>query len=94
MKKHQPSAISHQPEDAMAKLEQAIQKLYFWQYGTRDPNDFIFQLFTLFQMATPEDFEKLAVSYPDEAKAYKLWYQASDPVEFFKTHGVWKGPRS
>ncbi|MBI3557686.1 MAG: hypothetical protein HY074_15605 [Deltaproteobacteria bacterium] len=77
----------------MARLEDAIGKLYQWQYGIRDPNDFTFQLFTLLQMASPSEFEKLATAYPDEAKAFKLWYQSSDPVEFFKNHGVWKGPR-
>jgi len=78
----------------VANLEAAIQKLYQWQYGIRDQNDFTFQLFTLLQMANPQEFSRLASSYPDEAKAYELWYQSSDPVEFFKAHGVWKGPRS
>jgi hypothetical protein len=77
----------------MARLEEAIRKLYQWQYGIRDPKDFTFQLFTLLQMANPEEFAKLASAYPDEAKAYRLWYESRDPVEFFIAHGVWKGPR-
>ena len=85
---------SHQSENVMTKLEVAIEKLYQWQYGIRDPNDFIFQLFTLLQMANSQEFAKLASSYPAETEAYKLWNQSSDPVEFFKAHGVWKGPRS
>lgn len=77
----------------MSRLEDAIQKLYQWQYGVRDPNDFTFQLFTLLQMASSQELEKLATAYPDEAKAFRLWNQASDPVAFFESHGVWKGPR-
>jgi hypothetical protein len=77
----------------MAKIEEAIQKLYSWQYGFRDSNDFSFQLYTLMQLASPEEFDKLAQSYPDEARAYRLWYESPDPVEFFKAHGAWKGPR-
>ena len=78
----------------MVALDEAIAKLYQWQYGVRDANDFTFQLFTLLQVASPTEFTKLASSYPAEAHAYKLWDQSSDPAEFFKAHGVWKGPRS
>ena len=74
-------------------LADAIRKLYQWQYGVRDPQDFTFQLFTLLQMAAPHEFERLADAYPDEAKAFELWYDADDPVAFFTTHGVWWGPR-
>src|SRR5687767_14393650 len=91
----QPTAYSLQPtaEDTMSKVEEAIEKLYQWQYGVRDPSDFTFQLYTLLQMANSHEFSKLASTYPAEAKAYELWYQSSDPMEFFKSHGVWKGPR-
>jgi hypothetical protein len=77
-----------------SELSRAIEKLYRWQYGQRDPQDFTFQLFTLLQMANPEEFSKLEMAYPCEAEAYRLWYAASDPVTFFTSHGVWKGPRS
>ncbi len=77
----------------MSRLEDAIRKLYQWQYGVRDSNDFTFQLFTLLQMAGTTEFEKLAGAYPDEAKAFRLWYESGDPVGFFTSHGVWKGPR-
>jgi len=93
-----PTANSQQPtansqKDVMASVVEAIQKLYQWQYGVRDLNDFTFQLYTLMQVSSPEEFAKLAKSYPDEAQAYRLWYNSSDPAEFFKVHGVWKGPR-
>jgi hypothetical protein len=88
-------ANSQQPtaRDAMASVVEAIQKLYQWQYGVRDPSDFTYQLFTLLQVANPEEFAKLAQTYPDEARAFRLWYESKDPVEFFKAHGVWNGPR-
>ena len=77
----------------MPALEEAIKKLYQWQYGIRNSEDFTFQLFTLLQLASSEEFSKLASTYPTEAKAYEIWYKSSDPVEFFKAHGVWQGPR-
>ena len=72
----------------------AVKKLYQWQYGQRDENDFTFKLYSLFQSANTADFEKLAASFPTEAEAYRLWNKSQDPVEFFKLHGAWKGPRS
>ena len=84
------AASSQQP----AALAIAIQKLYEWQYRQRNPEDFSFQLFTLMQVANPDEFARLALSYPAESEAYKLWYSSPDPIEFFKTHGVWAGPRA
>lgn len=75
-------------------LTAAIHKLYQWQYGQRDEGDFTIQLFTLLQKADKENAIKLTLAYPVEAKAYQLWYQASDQIEFFKAYGAWKGPRS
>lgn len=76
--------------DALAK---AVKKLYKWQYGFRDETDFTIHLFSSFQRANEEEFKKLAESFPTEAKAYRLWNTASDPVEFFKAYSAWDGPR-
>ncbi len=75
------------------ELKKCVEKLYQWQYGVRDPNDFTYQLFTLLQMANSDEFAKLEKAYPCEARAYRLWYASKDPVGFFTSHDVWKGPR-
>ena len=74
-------------------LVRAIQKLYEWQYLQREENDFTHQLYSSFQKANELEFEKLEISFPYEAQAYRLWLKTEDPVDFFSRFGVLKGPR-
>ena len=71
-------------------LKEALRKLYQWHYQFRDENDFTLSLFTSFQRANAEEFKKLAKAFPTEAQAYRLWNEAKDPIEFFKSHGIGK----
>jgi hypothetical protein len=72
------------------KLIKALEKLYGWQYGMRNEQDFTHQLFNTFQKANDSELEKIELSFPVELEAYRLWYEAKDPVNFFKSFGLWK----
>lgn len=72
------------------ELKEAIKKLYQWQHGQRDENDFDIQLFTSFQKASIVDFEKLASVYPVHAKAYTLWHESADTKALFASFGIKK----
>jgi len=75
------------------KLVQAIQKLHEWHYMQRLEGDFTHHLFSSFQKANESEFEKLEASFPIEAQAYRLWFKATDHVEFFKSYGIVNGSR-
>lgn len=81
----------HMSKDA--ELVHAVQKLYEWQYMQRSENDFTHQLYSSLQKANDSEFDRLKTAFPFEAAAYREWLRAPDPVEFFSSYGVWKGPR-
>lgn len=63
--------------------QSAIKDLKNWQDG--DEESFYSYLFSLFQIAEPNEFERLSNAFPIEAKAYTDWDTAEDPDIFIET---------
>lgn len=61
----------------------AMRDLQLWQDG--DETSFYSNLYALFQMAEPFEFERLSFAFPIEAKAYHDWDNAEDPESLIET---------
>jgi hypothetical protein len=65
--------------------EKAIEELFYWQYS--NTGSFKNQLFSLFMKADRDNKTRLAVCFPDEAKAFCLWYMYDgNQMDFFEKH--------
>lgn len=73
----------------MDALQQAIQKLYFWQYS--NSGSFHDCLYDLFQKADNFNKVKLAEAFPEEFVAITLWNKAGDyGNDLFRERGLMK----
>jgi hypothetical protein len=66
---------------------EAVRNLHYWQYG-RDPDNFTSMLYVMFQKADPSNRAKLALAFPDEARAYFEWCTSPTQDDFFKKYNL------
>ena len=69
------------------RFRQAVERLWYWQHGD-NPTNFTSLLFTLMQKADAENFARLALAFPEESMAYKLWCASESSPEFFRKFGI------
>ena len=72
---------------AKATLAEAVQELWYWQYGN-EPTNFTTLLYKLIAKADMGNKARLAAAFPMEFEAFQEWTEALDAIEFFKSYGI------
>jgi hypothetical protein len=75
---------------AAQDLKEAVEDLYYWQFGTAmgTADNFSSLLFTMMQKADAGNIVRLAIAFPHEFRAFREWQRAEDPAVFFDSFGV------
>ncbi len=67
-------------------FKEAVRELYFWTMG--GGTNFHALLYTLIQKADMDNRRRLANGFPEEVRAFLIWQNSPDEMEFFRMYDL------